>query len=132
MHVGGRRGDAENGWLIALQCGHVDIGGDVCHGPTAVVDEPVSFPDVPPRVFMLYAPTGFVQGEDGVWRQSKHAATNVRYGRPQTYRRPWRGAANRGVYAIRQVEYPYVVQCPWCGHVHTLPDEQALRRLIDN
>jgi hypothetical protein len=130
MIIGRRRAD-DTGWLIELQCGHVDIGGDVCHGPTAVVDEPVSFPDVPPRVFILCAPTGFKQERDGVWRKIKHAVKNARAGRPQAFRRPWRGAAYRGIYSVRRAEYPYVVQCPWCRHEHRLPDEQALRRLLE-
>jgi hypothetical protein len=129
MIVERRGSDRDGGYLITLKCGHVDIGGAVCYGVVAVIDEPVSFPDVLPRIFILHAPTGFAKGDDGVWYQIEHARKNQRDGRPVAYRRPWKGTRN--IYALRRVEYPYVVQCPWCPEMHTIVDEDALRALVD-
>jgi hypothetical protein len=130
-----------------LQCGHVDgdgdPAGDVCHGPSGVVQlgaltvivDASGSPDAAPprehRQLFLFAPEGFVPDDDGVWQQSEHAERKARHGGRPTYRRPVRSSAHGATYALEPAEFPYTVRCPWCGEKHTLRDCEEARRVVD-
>jgi hypothetical protein len=127
-----------------LECGHVDVGGDVCHGPCGAAQKgplvvavdasgsPEAAPPTEHAQLFLFAPEGFVQIK-GVWQRSQHAQRNERYGGRATYRRPVRSSANGAMYAWNLVEeYPYDVRCPWCGETRTLRDRDELRLVVDN